>query len=84
MKCKQDEKFAEIAKQLGYSFEGEIKIGGNYVSQIRHGDQVFISGQIPRVGNEVIVVGRVGDTVDLSAAQLAAKICVMCISSYPI
>lgn len=77
MKCKQDEKFAEIAKQLGYSFEGEIKIGGNYVSQIRHGDQVFISGQIPRVGNEVIVVGRVGDTVDLSAAQLAAKICVM-------
>ena len=77
MQCQQDAKFAEIAKQLGYSFEGEIKIGGNYVSQVRYGDQVFISGQIPRVGSDVVVVGRVGDMVDLSTAQLAAKICVM-------
>ena len=27
-------KFNEVAAALGYSFEGEIKIGGNYVSTI--------------------------------------------------
>jgi enamine deaminase RidA (YjgF/YER057c/UK114 family) len=73
----RDAKFKEIADQLGYSFDGEIKIGGNYVSLVRHGEQVFVSGQIPRVGNEVVVVGRVGEAVDLSKAQLAAKVCAM-------
>jgi enamine deaminase RidA (YjgF/YER057c/UK114 family) len=73
----REARFREIADQLGYSFDGEIKIGGNYVSLVRHGDQVFISGQIPRVGNEVVVVGRVGEAVDLAKAQLAAKVCAM-------
>jgi enamine deaminase RidA (YjgF/YER057c/UK114 family) len=70
-------KFNEIAAALGYSFEGEIKIGGNYVSTARHDNQIFISGQIPRVGSTVVVTGRVGDVVTLEQAQLAAKICAM-------
>jgi enamine deaminase RidA (YjgF/YER057c/UK114 family) len=73
----RDAKFKEMADQLGHNFDGEIKIGGNYASLLRHGDQLFVSGQIPRVGNEVVVVGRVGDAVDLAQAQLAAKICAM-------
>lgn len=73
----RDQAFANIAIQLGYDFGGEIKIGGNYVSVVRHGTQLFVSGQIPRVGNEVVVMGRVGDIVDLARAQLAAKICAM-------
>ena len=77
VQSQRDARFKAIAAQLGYDFSGEIKIGGNYVSLVQHADQVFISGQIPRVGNEVIVVGRVGETVDLPKAQLAAKICVM-------
>jgi len=77
MQYERDAKFKEIASQLGYDFGGEIKIGGNYVPIVRHGEQVFISGQVPRVGNEVVVVGRVGETVDLSQAQLAAKVCAM-------
>jgi enamine deaminase RidA (YjgF/YER057c/UK114 family) len=44
---------------------------------MRHGNQIFISGQIPRVGNTVVVTGRVGDVVTLERAQLAAKICAM-------
>ena len=48
-------KFNEIAVALGYSFEGEIKVGGNYVSTTRHDNQIFISGQIPRVGSTVVV-----------------------------
>jgi enamine deaminase RidA (YjgF/YER057c/UK114 family) len=70
-------KFNDIATALGYSFEGEIKIGGNYVSTARHDNQIFISGQIPRVGSTVMVTGRVGEVVTLEQAQLAAKICAM-------
>lgn len=77
MSNQRDTKFKAIADALGCSFEGEIKIGGNYVSLVQHEDQIFISGQIPRVGNDVVVVGRVGVEVDLAAAQFAAKISAM-------
>jgi enamine deaminase RidA (YjgF/YER057c/UK114 family) len=73
----RDDRFKEIATQLGFCFDGEIKIGGNYVSLVRHEEQVFVSGQIPRVGNDIVVVGRVGEAVDLAKAQLAAKVCTM-------
>lgn len=72
-----DQRFNLIAGQLGYSFDGEIKIGGNYVPLIRHNDEIYISGQIPRVGDTVVVTGRVGEAVALAEAQRAAKICAM-------
>jgi len=70
-------RFTALEHSLGHSFAGEIKIGGNYVSTVRHGDQVFVSGQIPRVGDEVVVRGRVGTEVSLAEAQQAARICTM-------
>jgi len=75
MSC--DARFKEEAAALGYSFDGEIKIGGNYVPLIRDGNNIYVSGQIPRVENEVVVTGAAGDPIDLSRAQHAAKICVM-------
>ena len=70
-------KFTQIAQQLGYDFDGQILIGGHYVSLIEHQGVIEISGQIPRVGSTVMVTGRVGETVSLLDAQTAAKICVM-------
>jgi enamine deaminase RidA (YjgF/YER057c/UK114 family) len=75
MSC--DARFKEEAAELGYNFDGEIKIGGNYVPLIRHGNCIYVSGQIPRVENRVVVTGAAGDEIDLSRAQHAAKICVM-------
>jgi enamine deaminase RidA (YjgF/YER057c/UK114 family) len=69
--------FNEIAKELGHSFDGEIRIGGNYTSAVENDGEVYISGQIPRVGNTVVVTGRVGTEVSLDQARYAAKICVM-------
>lgn len=77
MEDSRNTRFAAIQAELGYSFDGEIKIGGNYVPVVQHGDQVFVSGQIPRVGNTVVVTGRVGSETSVQQAQLAAKICVM-------
>jgi len=70
-------KFQAIADELGYSFGGEIKIGGNYTSIVRHGDTAYVSGQIPRLGSTVVVTGCAGDDVTLADAQLAAKVCAM-------
>lgn len=73
----RDSRFHAEAELLGHSFDGEIKIGGNYVPVVRDQNQIFVSGQIPRVGSTVVVTGAVGGDVDLSRAQVAAKICVM-------
>lgn len=72
-----DERFAQAAASLGHRFDGEIKIGGNYTPVVRDGQQLFVSGQIPRVGDEVLYVGAVGAEVDLNSARKAAAICAM-------
>jgi enamine deaminase RidA (YjgF/YER057c/UK114 family) len=72
-----DQRFKEVAEELGYSFDGEIKIGGNYVPLKRHGAEIYVSGQIPRVGDTVVAVGRAGADATLEDAQRAAKVCAM-------
>jgi len=72
-----DARFKEAASALGYSFDGELKIGGNYVPLVRDGNVLYVSGQVPRVGTTVVVTGRVGTEVTLPQAQLAAKVCAM-------
>nr|WP_216294694.1 RidA family protein [Delftia acidovorans]MCA1069881.1 hypothetical protein [Delftia acidovorans] len=72
-----DERFAQAALELGHRFDGEIKVGGNYSPVVRDGQQLFVSGQIPRVGDEVLYVGTVGAGIDLASARTAAAICAM-------
>ena len=77
MEDSRETRFAAVEAALGYNFDGDIKIGGNYVSVVQHGDQVYVSGQIPRVGNTVVVTGRAGADVSVEQARLAAKVCAM-------
>ncbi|MDR0225496.1 MAG: RidA family protein [Burkholderiaceae bacterium] len=72
-----DERFAAAARELGHSFDGEIKIGGNYTPVVRDGGQLFVSGQIPRVGDRLLYVGAVGADIGLADARTAAAICAM-------
>lgn len=73
----RDELFVQAASELGHSFNGEIRIGGNYTSAVENDAEMYISGQIPRVGNALVVTGRVGADVSLDDGRYAAKICVM-------
>jgi enamine deaminase RidA (YjgF/YER057c/UK114 family) len=73
----RDHCFKQQAAALGYSFDGEIKIGGNYVPLLQDGNHIYISGQIPRVGNDVMVNGAAGSKASLADAQKAAKISIM-------
>lgn len=66
-----------IIQSLGYSFEGPIRMGGNYVPVVQHQQLAYVSGQIPRVGDTVVVTGRVGADVTLAQARLAAQLCVV-------
>lgn len=77
MNRSRDDLFQDIAKELGHSFDGEMRIGGNYVPAVENGAEVYVSGQIPRVENTVVVTGRVGGDVSLDQGRYAAKICTM-------
>ena len=70
-------RFQAEADRLGYDFSGKLQVGGNYVPALRHNGVLYISGQVPRVGSEVMVVGAAGDGVTLARAQHAADICAM-------
>jgi enamine deaminase RidA (YjgF/YER057c/UK114 family) len=67
----------QIAFELGHRFEGEIRVGGHYASVVRDGRTVYLSGQVPRVGTEVIITGRVGAQTSLAQAQHGAQICTL-------
>ena len=72
-----DQRFERRAAEVGLDPQAELRIGGHYVSLLRHADQVWISGQVPRVGDRVLVCGRVGAGVTLDQARLAARIGVL-------
>jgi enamine deaminase RidA (YjgF/YER057c/UK114 family) len=72
-----DRRFIECAQALGHAFDGEIRIGGNYVPVVQHGSELWVSGQIPRVGDVVVVTGRAGDEASLEDARRGARICAM-------
>lgn len=61
--------------QLGYDFDGEIRVGGDYVPVVLDGNVAYVSGQISRVGTTVVFPGRAGADVTLEQAQVAARIC---------
>ncbi len=77
MNSSREHAFQRIAASLGHSFDGEMRIGGNYVPAVENGDEVYISGQVPRVENTIVVTGRLGADVSLDQGKYAAKICTM-------
>src|SRR5215475_10925576 len=58
------------------------KPGGNYVPATVHNGVAYVSGQLPRRGEELLYSGKVGADVDLETAQEAAALCAdLCISA---
>ncbi|HWH49495.1 MAG TPA: RidA family protein, partial [Burkholderiales bacterium] len=48
-----------------------------YVPVVVHDRLVFVSGQLPREGDEVRIVGKVGGEVTVERAQQAARLCIL-------
>lgn len=72
-----DTRFQQLAQDLGHDFSGEIKVGGHYTPVMRNGHHLYVSGQIPRVDDEVLFVGAVGEAFDVAQGRQAAVICAM-------
>ncbi|WP_137009350.1 RidA family protein [Aquitalea aquatilis] len=69
--------FLQQAAAVGFDADDEIRIGGNYQALVRDGNLLYVSGQVPRIGSEVVVKGAVGGEIDLAAAQHGARIAVL-------
>lgn len=73
----RDERLSVEAASLGFDLAAEIRIGGRYVPVVRDGMRLYVSGQVPRVGTEVVCTGAAGAEVTLARAQHAASICAL-------
>ena len=75
MSC--DERFIALAKELGYDIYGENTAGGHYAPLVRHHDELYVSGLVPRMNGKMQYPGRVGLELSLTDAQSAASISAM-------
>ncbi len=64
-------------KELGLTLPPAPKPVAAYIPARRHGDLLYLSGQIPLRDGAVAVTGRVGFERKLEDAQQAARICTL-------
>jgi enamine deaminase RidA (YjgF/YER057c/UK114 family) len=64
-------------KELGYELPVSSPPAFKYVPVVLHDGVAYISGQLPKVNGEIIITGKVGDSVSLEDAQESARICVL-------
>ena len=72
-----DQRFAAEAAALAFPLGESIKIGGHYAPVVVDGEHVYVSGQIPRVGDQIVALGAAGDDATLAQAQHGARIAVL-------
>lgn len=72
-----DERFIALAKELRYDIYGENTVGGHYEPLVRHHDEIYVSGLVPRMSGKMQYPGRVGLELSLRDAQAAASISAM-------
>ncbi|MDD0815030.1 RidA family protein [Curvibacter sp. HBC28] len=70
-------RFTAACAPWGDAFEGPIQAGGHYLPVLQHGETLYVSGQVPRVGSTVVVTGRVGSDTSLDQARTGAQISIL-------
>lgn len=69
-------RIAARLRDLGLTLPAAPAPAANYVPYVRTGDLVFVSGQISQ-GQEGLILGKLGDTLDVAAGAAAAKTCAL-------
>lgn len=67
----------ERVRALGLQLPAAPVPAADYALWTAHGGRVYISGQLPRVGNDVAVTGRVGAETPLAQGCHAAHLCTL-------
>jgi enamine deaminase RidA (YjgF/YER057c/UK114 family) len=65
---------ARLAR-LGVELPAASAPAANYLPFLRHGDLLFVSGQLPVTGNGLEQRGRLGESVSLEDGRTAARLC---------
>jgi enamine deaminase RidA (YjgF/YER057c/UK114 family) len=63
--------------ELGVTLPETPAPAGAYVPATRTGNLIFTAGQLPLVGGELNLRGKVGDAVSLDEAREAARLCAL-------
>lgn len=61
-------------KELDIELPASATAGGAYAPVVVHRDTIYVSGQLPRDGDKVHVVGQVGRDVTLDDAKRGARL----------
>ena len=64
-------------RELGHELPPVPEPAGSYVPATRTGNLVFTAGQMPLIGGELSLRGKVGDAVTVEEAQQAARLCAL-------
>ncbi len=62
--------------EMGYTVPDAPAPAANYVPYVVVGDMVYVSGQIAK-GDDGLIVGKLGDDMDVAGGQDAAKVCAL-------
>ncbi len=62
-------------EELGITLPTPTVPAANYVPFVITGKTVYVSGQLPMIGGELLHVGTVGDDITIEQAQEAARAC---------
>lgn len=73
----RDRELDAASAEHGFDPGAPLQIGGRYSSLVRDGRTLYLSGQVPRIGDHVAVTGVVGAEVSLERAKRAAAICAL-------
>ncbi len=63
--------------ELGLVLPDTAAPGARYAAVVVHGGLAWVSGQLPREGDRVVVAGKLGRDVDIAAAQHGARIALL-------
>ena len=61
--------------ELGIGLPKAAAPAANYVPFVHHGGLLHIAGQIPFRADGSLVLGRLGETMDVATGQAAARLC---------
>lgn len=63
--------------QMGVNLPAAAAPAANYVPYVRVGDILYVSGQISMDETGKLIIGKLGDTMDVEAGAAAAQRCAM-------
>lgn len=73
----EDHTPSQRLERLGLQLPEAAPASFDYIPVKQFGQVLYVSGQLPKQGGEVLITGRCGADVSLEEAQAAAEVCVL-------